>query len=54
VKLTKGGKGIIFGSEANKRIYMRSPLDVIQIGRLLGMQPDDAKNAISANCKSCF
>ena len=52
--MTKGGKGIIFGSEANNRIYMRSPLDVVQIGRLLGMQPSDAKKAISANCKSCL
>ena len=33
---------------------MRSPLDVVQIGRLLGMQPADAKMAISANCKSCL
>ena len=33
---------------------MRSPLDVVQIGRLLGMQPGDAKKAISENCKSCL
>ena len=31
---------------------MRSPLDVIQIGRLLGMQAEDAKKAISQNCKA--
>ena len=33
VKLTKG-KSIIFGSEANKRIFMRSPLDVQTISHL--------------------
>ena len=43
-------KGIIFGSETDSSLFMRSPLDIIQIGRLLGMQAENARKAISSNC----
>lgn len=37
VKLTKGGRGLIMSSETNRRIFMRSPLDVAQIAKVCGM-----------------
>jgi RNase P/RNase MRP subunit p30 len=35
VKMTKG-KGIIMSSEASNRIFMRSPLDVVSMGKMIG------------------
>lgn len=32
IKICKGGKGIILSAETNRRIFMRSPIDVMQIG----------------------
>ena len=29
IKMSKDGKGIILSSETNRRIFMRSPIDVI-------------------------
>lgn len=45
VKLTKG-KGIILSSETNNRIFMRSPLDVICIAKMIGLNDQEARDTI--------
>ena len=42
IKLTKG-KGIIMSSESNNRLFMRSPIDVCSIGKLLGLNDQQAR-----------
>ena len=53
IKLTKG-KGIILSSETNNRIFMRSPLDVAAIGKLLGLNDQEARDTITTNCQKVF
>ena len=45
-KLTKG-KGIILSGETNHRMFMRSPLDVVGIGKLIGLNDQEARDAIT-------
>jgi hypothetical protein len=40
VKMCKGGKGVVMSAETNRRIFMRAPIDVMQIGQLIGMNQD--------------
>jgi RNase P/RNase MRP subunit p30 len=49
VKLTKG-KGIVLSSETSSRLFMRSPLDVVSIGQMIGLGQQDARNSVSQNC----
>ena len=49
IKLTKG-KGIILSSESNNRLFMRSPIDVCSIGKLLGLNDQQARQTITTNC----
>ena len=50
IKICKGGKGIILSAETNRRIFMRSPLDVMQIGQLMGLNQEQARKSIKENC----
>ena len=50
VRLTKGGKQMIFSAEANRRIFMRAPLDVMQIAQMVGLNQEMARKSIRENC----
>lgn len=51
LQITKG-KNTIFTSEAYSIMETRGPLDVINLGCLLGLNPDKAKHMISTNCRA--
>ena len=50
VKLSRGGNGIIIASETNRKIFMRSPIDVFQIAGLIGMDQNKARQTLTQNC----
>ncbi|XP_059173269.1 ribonuclease P protein subunit p30-like [Physella acuta] len=47
-----GGKNIIISSSAEKPIDLRSPMDVMNLARLFGLNHFQAKSAISINCRA--
>ncbi|KAJ3365424.1 Ribonuclease P protein subunit p30 [Allomyces javanicus] len=48
------GRNIILSSGAKTVLETRGPLDVVNLGCLLGMNQDDAKHAISTNCRAAL
>ncbi|GFO11678.1 ribonuclease p protein subunit p30 [Plakobranchus ocellatus] len=46
------GKGVIISSAAEKPIDVRSPWDVMNLGKLFGLNQTQAKDAISRNCRA--
>ena len=53
IKVTKG-KGIILSADSNSRLFMRSPIDVACIGKLLGLNDHEARETMQANCVRVF
>ena len=53
VKLTKG-KGLIMASETSHRVFMRAPVDVMCIAKLVGMSDQQARDSVSKNCLQAF
>ena len=53
MRLTKG-KAVILSAETNNRIFMRAPIDVVSLGKLIGMSDQQARDSITANCKQAF
>ena len=45
-KICKNGRGIILSAETNRRIFMRAPLDVLQIGQLIGLSQEQSRKAL--------
>lgn len=45
------GKGVIISSEARKCMEMRGPLDLCNFGTILGLKPDQAKNAVANSAR---
>lgn len=45
------GKGIILSSEVRRCMEMRAALDLCNFGTILGLKPDQAKNAVSGNSR---
>ena len=48
IRITNG-KGIILSSEVRRCFELRAPLDLCNLGAILGFKPDQAKAAIHAN-----
>ncbi|GFS26283.1 ribonuclease P protein subunit p30 [Elysia marginata] len=46
------GKGVIISSGAQKPIELRSPWDVINLGKVFGLSQLQAKDSISRNCRA--
>ncbi|RUS73958.1 hypothetical protein EGW08_018273 [Elysia chlorotica] len=46
------GKGVIISSGAEKLIDLRSPWDVVNLGKLFGLNPLQAKDSICKNCRA--
>ncbi|KAK3759218.1 hypothetical protein RRG08_054939 [Elysia crispata] len=46
------GKGVIISSGADKPIDLRSPWDVVNLGKLFGLSPLQAKDSICKNCRA--
>ena len=54
IKLAKG-KNIILSSEASNVLYQRSPLDVISMAKMMGIEnQSDAQATIRDNCAKVF
>ena len=54
IKLAKG-KNIILSSEASSVLYQRSPLDVISMAKMIGIENQaDAEATIRGNCAKTF
>ena len=48
------GKGILLASNVNRKIFMRAPLDIVQMGQLLGLSQEEARKTITTNCVQAF
>lgn len=46
------GRGVIVSSEARRCMEMRGPLDLCNFGTILGLKPEQAKNAVSNSARS--
>eukprot|EP00054_Salpingoeca_dolichothecata_P021933 m.142048 g.142048 ORF g.142048 m.142048 type:complete len:118 (+) comp24169_c0_seq2:249-602(+) len=51
VNVTKG-KNIIFTSQATNALRLRSPYDIMNLGRLFGLNQAVSKMAVSTNCRA--
>jgi len=51
---TKGGKGLIFASEASHPVNQRSPCDVVTLAQLFGLKTNIARSTICDNPQLCF
>lgn len=49
VRLSKG-RGVILTSDVNRKVFMRSPIDCVNMTKMLGMSQDQAMNVTTKNC----
>ena len=45
------GKGIILSSEVRRCMEMRGPLDLCNLGTILGLKPEQARNSVAGNAR---
>lgn len=48
------GMGVILSSNVNRKIFMRAPLDIVQLCQLFGLNPEEARKTLTDNCVRVF
>lgn len=48
------GKGIILSSNTDRKVFMRSPIDLIYLAQTLSLSPTQSRQALTTTCLQAF